>query len=69
MYDVQKMNKLSPFCFIDVVAFCNTFEEEHDDFMIYLFVFLSTLERMLDTILQQEEDSQPLRLPSPEEYW
>ncbi|XP_041468105.1 son of sevenless homolog 2-like isoform X1 [Lytechinus variegatus] len=44
--------------------------EEKTSWMEALITLLhrSTLERMLDTILQQEEASQPLRLPSPEEY-
>lgn len=51
-------------------VFCARTAEEKEAWMAALVTlqYRSTLDRMLDTELQQEEQAQPLRLPSPEVY-
>ena len=36
---------------------------------LFLYISLSTLDRLLDKILREHEQATPLRLPSVEEYW
>ncbi|KAK6304844.1 hypothetical protein J4Q44_G00254300 [Coregonus suidteri] len=52
------------------VVFCARSAEEKGAWMAALVTlqYRSTLDRMLDTVLQHEEQAQPLRLPSPELY-
>uniref|UniRef100_A0A8C7FVY9 Son of sevenless homolog 2 (Drosophila) n=1 Tax=Oncorhynchus kisutch TaxID=8019 RepID=A0A8C7FVY9_ONCKI len=52
------------------VVFCARSAEEKGSWMAALVTlqYRSTLDRMLDTVLQHEEQAQPLRLPSPELY-
>ncbi|XP_069049351.1 son of sevenless homolog 2 isoform X2 [Lepisosteus oculatus] len=51
-------------------VFCAKSAEEKSAWMAALVTlqYRSTLDRMLDTVLQHEEQAQPLRLPSPEAY-
>uniref|UniRef100_A0A6Q2XR33 Son of sevenless homolog 2 (Drosophila) n=1 Tax=Esox lucius TaxID=8010 RepID=A0A6Q2XR33_ESOLU len=51
-------------------VFCARSAEEKGAWMAALVTlqYRSTLDRMLDTVLQHEEQAQPLRLPSPELY-
>ncbi|XP_064859450.1 son of sevenless homolog 2-like [Oncorhynchus nerka] len=52
------------------VVFCARSAEDKGAWMAALVTlqYRSTLDRMLDTVLQHEEQAQPLRLPSPELY-
>lgn len=51
---VGALGSIAPFTFV------------YDSFFLSLY---STLDRMLDHLLLEEEKAIPLRMPSPEEYW
>ena len=51
---VGALGSIAPFTFV------------YDSFFLSLN---STLDRMLDHLLLEEEKAIPLRMPSPEEYW
>ena len=51
---VGTLGSIAPFTFV------------YDSFFLSLY---STLDRMLDHLLLEEEKAIPLRMPSPEEYW